>query len=199
MKKFLSIVLALAMVFALSVTAFAYDSVTQSENQTVSATYSAPGAGTVTNAYYFTISWGSVTAADYTGEKINYTWNPSTMTYASAGDDSAAWTAGSVSVTITSKSDKGLTVTPRVAYASGYNGASTMKVDGTDVSTVSLESAARTSADAAMTATAVGDIATFDHGTAQSKTIDFTITPSTAIDADVATIATVTVQVAAAS
>ena len=56
MKKVLSFVLALVMVLALSVTAFAYDSVSQSENQTVTADYEA-GKDTVPTVYNFTVTW----------------------------------------------------------------------------------------------------------------------------------------------
>lgn len=200
MKKFLSIVLALAMVLALSVTAFAVDEseLPKTESRTINATYTDPAAGTVTNVYFFTIAWGDVTAATYTGDVINYTWDPSDMAYTSAGDGSAAWTAGSVSVTITSKSDMGLTVTPTVTYATDYDGSSTMKVDDTAITEVTLESAARSDG-AAFTATTAAAAASYvsSNSQAQTKTIDFTVTPTTAISAAVSEIATVSLNIAA--
>lgn len=203
MKKFLSIVLALAMMMALSTTVFAapVTTVPTTDNQAIGATYTAPTNGSVTNTYYYTISWGSVTAANYNGGTVAYKWDAESMEYVVDNEHSTvgSWTDGTVSVTVESKSDMPLTLTPSVAWADTYTGTSTMKKGGEAVNTVTLESAARTAEGTAFTAADGDQAASYDSSksAAQSATIDFTITPTGTISEAVATIATVTITVAA--
>ena len=80
MKKVLSFVLALVMVLALSVTAFAeentYNEVKKTENKDITANYEA-GKDTVPTVYSFTITWTPAAENNltYKGEQATYTWD----------------------------------------------------------------------------------------------------------------------------
>ena len=80
MKKVLSFVLALVMVLALSVTAFAvdYTDVDTAKTNTVDVTagYTAGSEQEGATTYKFTVSWNATTdSLKYVGEKAEYVWN----------------------------------------------------------------------------------------------------------------------------
>lgn len=117
MKKVLSFVLALVMVLALSVTAFAYDSVNKSENQDVTAGYKAENVSKSATVYNFTITWDtSKNDLAYYGEQATYTWNTSELKYKPNTDSTDYKAAGwygkaEVKVTVTNRSEVALDFT----------------------------------------------------------------------------------------
>lgn len=117
MKKVLSFVLALVMVLALSVTAFAYDSVTKSENQNVTAGYTEENVTKSPTVYNFTINWDtSKNDLAYYGEQAIYTWDTSDLKYkpntGSENYKAAGWYGkAEVKVTVTNRSEVALDFT----------------------------------------------------------------------------------------
>lgn len=80
MKKVLSFVLALVMVLALSVTAFAVEytdvNTPKENNVNVTAGYTAGTDTKGATTYKFTVSWNAITdSLKYVGEKAEYVWN----------------------------------------------------------------------------------------------------------------------------
>lgn len=117
MKKVLSFVLALVMVLALSVTAFAYDSVNKSENQDVTAGYKAENVSKSATVYNFTITWDtSKNDLAYYGEQAIYTWDTSDLKYKANTESTDYKAAGwygkaEVKVTVTNRSEVALDFT----------------------------------------------------------------------------------------
>lgn len=132
MKKVLSFVLALVMVLALSVTAFAEDTPTttqkepknQSEHRDITAGYTAESHKKGDTVYYFTITWTPNTTNDlkYTGEQATYVWNTESLSYTKAteGHVEAGWSGSAgYSVELVNKSNAALKVTS--AVVNSYN------------------------------------------------------------------------------
>lgn len=119
MKKVLSFVLALVMVLALSVTAFAYDSVPKSENKDVTAGYTAENVTKSATVYNFTITWDtSKNDLAYYGEQAIYTWDTSDLKYkpntGSENYKAAGWYGkAEVKVTVTNRSEVALDFTTK--------------------------------------------------------------------------------------
>ena len=189
MKKLLSLALALVLVLGLSVTAFAssnHNTVGTSDYVNVTANYTKP-TDKVPKVYYFTVSWQQEGTITYTDNVDTYTWNPTGMEYNKTTDNSADWSclAAKVVITVENKSNGGITATcGDPAKASGITNI-TGSYEG-DKSVLTIGSAAPD--DYKSTAT----------GTAQSDSATYNITDvEGAISANNATIATITVTVAA--
>lgn len=124
MKKVLSFVLALVMVMALSVTAFAanhtYTDVTTPKKSDVDVT-AGYEAGTDTKGattYKFNVSWEPTTDLKYVGEKAEYVWdasNPANLHYERKVTNSDAGWHGSyvLDVTVTNYSNAALKLTTK--------------------------------------------------------------------------------------
>lgn len=101
MKKVLSFVLALVMVLALSVTAFAegttYNTVNKTENKDITANYEV-GKDTVPTVYSFTITWTPAAENNltYKGEQATYTWNTTDLMYSKNATVTAGWSGKAV-------------------------------------------------------------------------------------------------------
>ena len=131
MKKVLSFVLALVMVLALSVTAFAVDPTpiqTEPENHTefkdITADYTKESHTKGDTVYYFTITWtpNQTNNLAYTGEQATYVWNTDSLSYTKATDGhvEAAWSGSAgYSVELVNKSNAALKVTS--AVENSYN------------------------------------------------------------------------------
>ena len=106
MKKFACLVLALAMVFSLSISAGAASPI-QALNGTDSQTVTVgviPSAGSAT-VYYVDVLWGNLY---FQYNFSNQTWNPSTHEYDNAG----GWVAGTTSlITVTNHSNAAVQAT----------------------------------------------------------------------------------------
>ena len=128
MKKVLSFVLALVMVLALSVTAFAVDPTpiqTEPKNHTefkdITAGYTKESHTKGATVYYFTITWTPNTTHDlaYTGEQATYKWDTENLVYIKDTDDAgykaAGWTGSAgYSVKLVNRSNAALSVTSSV-------------------------------------------------------------------------------------
>lgn len=131
MKKVLSFVLALVMVLALSVTAFAVDPTpiqTEPKNHTefkdITADYTKESHTKGDTVYYFTITWtpNQTNNLAYTGEQATYVWNTDSLSYTKATDGhvEAAWSGSAgYSVELVNKSNAALKVTS--AVENSYN------------------------------------------------------------------------------
>lgn len=126
MKKVLSFVLALVMVMALSVTAFAADPTpiqSEPKNHTefkdITADYTKESHTKGATVYYFTITWTPNQTNDlaYTGEQATYVWNTTSLSYTKAteGHVDAAWSGSAgYSVELVNRSNAALKVTSAV-------------------------------------------------------------------------------------
>lgn len=133
MKKVLSFVLALVMVLALSVTAFAYDSVSQSENQTVTADYEA-GKDTVPTVYNFTVTWAPDANNNlaYNGKQATYKWDTTGLVYSEEVTKAAGWTGeAKYTVTVANSSNAVLSIVTKAT--SDYKLSATTSDGKTDV------------------------------------------------------------------
>lgn len=114
MKRIFSILLALTLMLALAVPAFAteVEPVTgaSSKSQDVTATYTAPSHTSTGTVYYVTIQWEQTADKNlaYTGEQATYTWNGTSMKYEKnqAGYVAAGWSGkAGYEVTVTNQSN----------------------------------------------------------------------------------------------
>lgn len=103
MKKTISILLALVMVLALSIAAFADDDIpiaSGSESQAVTAQYVSGSVDEPGTIYYVTIEWNTdKNSLQYADASSNYQWNPETLTY--SGESNAAGWSGEAQYTVT--------------------------------------------------------------------------------------------------
>lgn len=200
MKKVLSFVLALVMVLALSVTAFAYDSVSQSEDKNVTAGYKAENVSkSSATVYNFTITWDtSKNDLAYYGEQAIYTWDTSDLKYKANTDSTDYKAAGwygkaEVKVTVTNRSEVALDFT-----TADSNNTYNLSITSDKTGTQTVKSATTDAADKSFT-WQDGD----KQGTEQSGSVTYTIqkgTDSTDIDTATATatgnkVATLTITV----
>lgn len=118
MKKILSMILALAMVLSLGVTAFA-DNLTTEEytgslTGSVSATYTAGTEATSAgNIYKVNLTWTDV-AVTYNGGNVGtYKWNTSTLKYelVENSNTNASWTDNAITITVENRSNASITAT----------------------------------------------------------------------------------------
>lgn len=143
MKKTISVLLTLVLMFSLSVTAFAanVDSSPASESADVNATYVAGSSGGV--VFSVDIEW---TAMNFTYQAAGQpVWDPESHSYSDAVP--ASW-SGSGTVTITNHSNTALDVTPSYTMDSGYEATTlTFTADGEAIDgSVVVGSAADTNA-----------------------------------------------------
>ena len=110
MKKFVSMIMALAMVCALSVTAFAepYDgTLTGDTNRVVTATYSSKDTAPAT-VYSVEIEW-TVSAGQYQTKDAAYSWDVDNLRYVKTETGEEISTDATVSVVVINKSNADVT------------------------------------------------------------------------------------------
>lgn len=165
MKKILSLILALAMIMSLSVTAFAAEGVTNGGTDTadVKGTYSSEATVTV---YSVDIAWEGLSFT-YNGA-FEGNWNPKTHEYENA--TAAGWAAGNGTITVTNHSNTAITATPSYSPAAGYESA------GVSFSTAALQVAtADNGVDGAAGTAVTGTITVTPTGSLPEGTEDVTI------------------------
>ena len=195
MMKVLSLILVLAMVMCLSVTAFATGN--------PSTMTEVPGSGSVgivagyekttdnvVHKYDVTIGWATSGTLKYTVDKDTYTWNTNTLQYDKELNTNGTWTADNVKVTITitNRSDAAIKVEcGDPVEAEGITAITGHYGEGTDTTaTLNIASAAPAAYN------------TGASGTEQSGRATYTITGvDGAITADATTIGTITVAISA--
>lgn len=172
MKKFLGVILALVMVFSLSVTAMAaegsWDGTSHTGNeQDVTANYTA-GTTSVVNVCKVTIAW-TVTNGSKTVGNVAYTWDAETHKYVAGEAMGADTTNPSVKVTLTNHSD--IQLYADISYVDTNNA---VESEATAINDVVLATG--------VTVTE-GDYANADYvqPAAVEKTMDITITDWTQI------------------
>ena len=187
MKRTISILLALVMVLALSIAAFADDDIPISggnKSQEVIAQYVSGTVGEPGIIYYVTIEWNTVeNTLKYADASSDYVWNPETLTY--SGDSNEAGWSGSAqyTVTVTSRSNAAV-----VAQASWEGNGNIIANCSFDNNSVYLNSAA-------------ADITPGDEATGEEQTGSITATIGTptegTIDDSSKTVGTLTVTLSA--
>ncbi|MCD8115533.1 MAG: hypothetical protein LUE21_00140 [Oscillospiraceae bacterium] len=165
MKKFIALMLAIALVFALSTAAFA--AVTESggsDSATVYATYAAGSAAQT--VYSVDIAWGSMEFT-YTGATEG-AWSTTSHDYENAKEAAWSCTEGANVVTVTNHSNAPISATLDYTANDGYAG-----IKGVfDQDTLSLKSAVGTSPNEAPTATTTLTLTgALDSATADKVTI----------------------------
>ena len=121
MKKVLAIILSLALLSMVSVTAFAASPITYiggSDSAAVKGTYAAGSAATT--VYRVDIAWGSM-AFTYT-DASQGTWNPATHQYDGAGTGTWSCAEDQNKITVTNHSNAAVKAQFSYTPESGYNG-----------------------------------------------------------------------------
>lgn len=165
MKKIISLILALALVMSLSVTAFAAEGITNGGTDTsdVKGTYSSTATVTV---YSVDITWEGLSFT-YNGE-FEGTWNPETHEYENG--TAAGWAAGNGTITVTNHSNTAITATPSYTAKDGFESA------GMNFSVAALEVAtADNGVDGAAGSAVTGTITVTPSGSLPEGTADATI------------------------
>lgn len=190
MKKTLSILLAVVLMFALALPVFAEDNVADasggagSADQAVTATYQEGTESTdVATVYYVTVAWNVDSTLTYYDGTTTYTWNAEETKYVANKPTDNGWTGdATVKITVTNKSNADVKAEAAWADAAGIKAACTF-----DEATKTIESAAK-------------DVTVADGETGAAKTITITAnvdTPSEGtISENNATVGTITVNIA---
>lgn len=103
MKKILSMLLALTLVFALTAAAFASEyNTSASDSQDVEADYTAPVDAKGETVYRIVIAWDATAGSNlsYTGKDSTYTWNTTDLVYDENVNSDKGW-EGSTGYTVT--------------------------------------------------------------------------------------------------
>lgn len=156
MKKIISLILALAMVMSLSVTAFAAEGVTNGGTDTsdVKGTYSSTATVTV---YSVDIAWEGLSFT-YNGA-FEGNWNPETHEYEDA--TAAGWAAGNGTITVTNHSNTAITATPTYTAKDGFETAGvSFSTSALNVATADngIDGAAGTAVTGTITVTPTGSL-----------------------------------------
>lgn len=130
MKKMICMILALVMVFSLSVSAMADDITTTGDtSKNVTATYTAGSEATNAGAIYSVkLTWTDVNVTYVGGNAGTYTWNPATLKYELSGNSTGNWTDDGITITVENRSNAGITAT--ATYAKTGSEALTFANDG---------------------------------------------------------------------
>lgn len=170
MKKTIAIVLALALLLSLTITAFAatVEGSNESVSQVVKGTYTAKETRTV---YSVDITWSTM---EFTyNEAYKGEWNPTTHKYENATE--AGWT-GTGTVTVTNHSNTAITATPSYKANDAYKAAGmTFSVAALNIATA--DNGANGAAGTAQTGTiTVAPNGTLPEGTKNAEIGTITIT-----------------------
>lgn len=138
MKKVISLILALALVMSMSITAFAADTSANVSESGKSATINVSGTynkgGIAATRVSVDITWDAMTFT-YTGASDG-TWDPATHSY--TGSSEGGWSTETATITVTNHSNAAITATCSfAATATGVVG----KFDGETTKTLNVESA----------------------------------------------------------
>lgn len=133
MKKFVSMIMALAMVCALSVTAFAAAPSVTNPTQDVTANYTKVDPSSVGTIWSVELSW-EPTAGVYKDAGKTYTWNPTALKYELTNSTTATATPAKVKVTVKNSSNAAVKAT--VSYAETITGTTTTWTDDKTSATI---------------------------------------------------------------
>lgn len=194
MKKVLSFVLALVMVLALSVTAFAANGTPNTgvgvfpgsrDDIDITASFT-DNKDVVNHKYHVTVKWDVNATISYSNGYTTYTWDPTNTKYTKV-DTNEDWSVSenaNIAITVENRSDGVIkAVCGNPVPATGVNATIQGSYDSTSNGTLNIASAAGEN---------------YANGEMQSKTATYSISGVTgSIDKD-GTIATITVTVSAA-
>ncbi len=168
MKKIVSLILAIAMIMSLSITAFAVGS-GETSSTDVKATYnSGADAGKI---YSVDIAWSGMS---FTYTDANTKWNPQTHTYDPTSDP--YWSQGVI--TVTNHSNAAVTATASYTAEAGYGDIS-MTFSNESVNVATADNGENGAAGAAVTETITAKpVGSLDKGVSDVKIGTITITIS---------------------
>ena len=193
MKKTLSILLSIVLMFALAIPVFAAEETSVTDlpanpapNHDVTATYT-PGqnvsGGTV---YHVTVAWDIQSDLTYTQGNTTYTWNTDSTKYEKGEPAEDKWSGkATVTITVTNRSNAAITATPSWQAAAGID--------------VTCDEGTAVNVPSAATGTDLTAAEPMVQGEAKSDTITATVNTPTggSISANNAVVGTITVNIAA--
>lgn len=187
MKKALSLILALAMVMSLGISAMA-EEINAGENEIdVGASYTGGGVSITGTVYSVKLSWTAIENISYNAGTVAYKWDATKLEYVEDTNNSvsAGWNKDTTSCTITVTNSSNAAVTATAAFTQKENIGATVNCTFTN-NGAEIASAAPTQAELANGTT---------EGSAKTGTITANVTASGELNSGVTSVGTITITI----